>query len=47
MKKKTENLKDLIKEHVHLVRVLETKKGTKAEAKKQSKELKEYRKEAK
>lgn len=36
--------KKFIKEHKHLVKVLKTKKGLKKEAKKQSKELKKYKK---
>lgn len=35
--------KKLVKEHKHLVKVLRTKKGLKQEAKKQAKELKEYK----
>ena len=36
--------KKLVSEHKHLVKVLKTKKGLKQEAKKQAKELKEYKK---
>lgn len=36
--------KEAVNEHKHLVKVLRTGKGLKQEAKKQSKELKEYEK---
>jgi hypothetical protein len=35
--------KELVKEHKHLVKVLKSRKGIKAEAQKQGKELKAYK----